>query len=125
MIFLDTHVAFFLVNKETNKLPRQCQKLIEYESLWISPIALLELTYLYQNGRLKYDSSTIFSYLKTTVSLQQSQTPIDSLILAAMNIGWTRDLFDRLIVADCIVHGAKLMTRDALILEHYPQAIWD
>ena len=125
MIFIDTHVAAFLAGKQVRKLTKRVQKTIEEESVWISPISLLELRYLHQLGRISYDSSAIFSFLKANIQLQQSQTPIDSLVMAAMDINWTRDLFDRLIVADCIVNGAKLMTKDTLILENYPQALWD
>ncbi len=125
MIFLDTHVAAFLAGKQINKISKKCQQLIEQESLWISPLVLLELSYLYKSGRLKQTEQAIFSFLKNKLGLQQSQTPIDNLIYAAIDLNWTRDLFDRLIVADCIANGAKLITKDTLILEHYSAALWD
>ena len=38
---------------------------------------------------------------------------------------WTRDPFDRLIVAQAQVRGAPLLTRDDHIHRHYARAIWD
>ncbi len=125
MIFLDTHVVAFLAGKQIHKISKKCQQLIENESLWISPLVLLELNYLHKAGRIKQTEQAIFSFLKNKLSLQQSQTPIDSLIYAATSLEWTRDLFDRLIVADCIANGAKLITKDAIILEYYADAVWD
>ncbi len=125
MIFLDTHVVAFLAGNQVHKIPRKCQQLIEQESLWVCPVILLELNYLYKTNRIKQTEQTIFSFLKNMIGLQQSQTPIDNLIYAATSLEWTRDLFDRLIVADCIANGAKLITKDTLILEHYSGAVWD
>jgi PIN domain nuclease of toxin-antitoxin system len=125
MIFIDTHIAVLLANKQISKLSPKSYKLIESEEIYISPISLLELHYLFTIGRIKQNEDAIFSYLKTYLNLQQSSTVIDSLILAAKNLEWTRDLFDRLIVADCIVNGAPLITKDGFILEHYSNAVWD
>jgi acetylornithine deacetylase/succinyl-diaminopimelate desuccinylase-like protein len=37
---------------------------------------------------------------------------------------WTRDPFDRLIVANAMADGATLITADRVILRHFDQAIW-
>ena len=37
---------------------------------------------------------------------------------------WTRDTFDRLIVAQAKTRDASLLTKDRTILEHYPHAVW-
>jgi len=39
-------------------------------------------------------------------------------------LSWTRDAFDRLIVAQAALDRAALVTRDRLILKHYPKALW-
>ena len=41
-----------------------------------------------------------------------------------LDLSWTRDAFDRLIVAQAALDRAKLITRDRLILKHYPKAVW-
>ena len=92
MIFLDTHVVVFLVGNQSHKIPKKSQQLIEKDSLWISSLVLLELNYLYKAGRLKQTEQAIFSFLKNKIGLQQSQTPIDNLMYAAISLEWTRDL---------------------------------
>jgi PIN domain nuclease of toxin-antitoxin system len=42
----------------------------------------------------------------------------------ARGFAWTRDPFDRLIVANAIAGGARLITADATILEHFKDAVW-
>jgi len=38
---------------------------------------------------------------------------------------WTRDPFDRLIVANAKARNAWLITKDSRIASHYPGAVWD
>jgi PIN domain nuclease of toxin-antitoxin system len=43
---------------------------------------------------------------------------------AALPIHWTRDPFDRLIAAHAIASNARLDTKDRLIRQHCPNALW-
>ncbi len=38
--------------------------------------------------------------------------------------GWTRDPFDRLIVANAKAANASLVTKDERILKNYSRAVW-
>lgn len=42
----------------------------------------------------------------------------------ARTLAWTRDPFDRLIVAHAAASRAKLLTADETIREHFPHARW-
>jgi len=43
----------------------------------------------------------------------------------ALDVTWTEDPFDRLIVANAQAnHQAKLITRDRSIRKNYPRAVW-
>lgn len=42
----------------------------------------------------------------------------------ALKESWTRDPFDRLIVANAKAAGAPLITKDERIRKHYRRAIW-
>ena len=42
----------------------------------------------------------------------------------ALELNWTRDPFDRLIVAQAMAAGAALVTADHLIREHFVGAVW-
>jgi PIN domain nuclease of toxin-antitoxin system len=38
---------------------------------------------------------------------------------------WTRDPFDRIIVAQARLRGAPLLTKDRTIQTHHAEAFWD
>jgi hypothetical protein len=42
----------------------------------------------------------------------------------ALDLVWTRDLFDRVIVGHASAADRDLLTRDELILANYPRACW-
>jgi len=48
-----------------------------------------------------------------------------AIVRAAESQDWTRDLFDRLIVAEASLFDAPLVSKDVTIQANYPQAIWD
>ena len=43
---------------------------------------------------------------------------------AAERLSWTRDPFDRLIVAQASLAGAPLVTKDRMIRKHFAKAAW-
>ena len=47
-----------------------------------------------------------------------------AIIGAARELNWTRDPFDRLIVAEAMLAEAGLVTKDRLIRKHFAAAIW-
>jgi PIN domain nuclease of toxin-antitoxin system len=44
--------------------------------------------------------------------------------IAVERVQWTRDPFDRLIVAQALLHDAPLITKDEHIRRHYAGALW-
>ena len=50
--------------------------------------------------------------------------PFVSVIEAALTETWTRDPFDRMIVAQARAGGGKLISPNRKILEHFDQAVW-
>jgi PIN domain nuclease of toxin-antitoxin system len=49
----------------------------------------------------------------------------DEIAKAALDETWTRNVFDRIIVAQAKVRGlAPLISADELIAAHYPRTIW-
>ncbi len=53
-----------------------------------------------------------------------SRDRVETVVERAMTLSWTRDPFDRVIVATADLHGAPLLTRDERIRENYPAAVW-
>ncbi|MBA7620825.1 hypothetical protein ES703_28180 [subsurface metagenome] len=47
MIYLDTHVVLWLYQNEQERISDRARTLIEEQELFVSPIVLLEMEYLY------------------------------------------------------------------------------
>ena len=91
----------------------------------VSPIVELELTYLYEVGRVTEPASAPLGALRRSIGLEVSNISLAELVDAAKGLTWTRDPFDRLIAAHAIVAGVPLVTADRAILENLPLATWD
>lgn len=91
---------------------------------FVSPIVELELTYLFEVGRVTEPASAPLGALRRSIGLQLADVSLEALTQAAVELSWTRDPFDRLIAAHAIVANAPLATADRTILEHLPLATW-
>jgi PIN domain nuclease of toxin-antitoxin system len=106
------------------RIPAAVRARLESDALAVSPIIELELTYLYEIGRVSEPASAPLSALRRTLGLQVVDTSLAELVQAAIPISWTRDPFDRLIAAHAIVANAPLVTADETILENLSLATW-
>ncbi len=97
---------------------------METEALAVSPVVELELTYLYEIGRVTEPASAPLSALRRTFGLRVIDASLAELVQAAAGLSWTRDPFDRLISAHAIVANAPLITADETILANLPLATW-
>lgn len=124
MIFLDTHLLIWLYEAELELLSDKAKKLIENNSIIISPIVRLELEYLFEIKRLKVGSDKIITYLWKQIGLEISQDSYNIVIDRSLKEKWTRDPFDRIITAHARLNKAKLLTKDRKIHKHYDLAVW-
>lgn len=124
MIYLDTHVVVWLYAGLSEKFTLRGVDLLENKQLLISPMVQLELQYLKEIQRISAESALIVETLAYSIGLQICQTSFAQIIAESITETWTRDPFDRLIVAQSKTRRAPLLTQDRLILEHYPQAVW-
>ena len=124
MIYLDTHVVVWLYAGLSEKFTLRGVDLLENKQLLISPMVQLELQYLKEIQRISAESALIVETLAYSIGLQICQTSFAQIIAESITETWTRDPFDRLIVAQAKTRGAPLLTQDHLILEHYPRAVW-
>jgi PIN domain nuclease of toxin-antitoxin system len=122
--YLDTHVTLWLYAGETARISKRAADLINGEALLASPIVLLELQYLREIGRLAAAPRAIAAELKRRLGLEIQNRPLDELVEQAQDLDWTRDVFDRLIVAQAALDAAALVTTDRTIRKHYPKAVW-
>lgn len=125
MIHVDTHVVAWLYEGRTDLIPEAVANLLEANELLVSPMVELELEYLHEIGRAEVGSRAVIDDLRSRIGLALSSASFASIIEHARRLPWTRDPFDRIIVATAIADDAELLTRDASILAHYPKARWD
>ncbi len=124
MTYLDTHVAVWLL-KGPKDLPQRAQRRIETDDeILISPMVLLDMENLHEIGRLKIPTGKVFEILAATIGLRVCNHPFGLVVDQALREKWTRDPFDRIIVAHARCRGAVLLTKDEQILRHYDLAVW-
>lgn len=124
-LYLDTHVLVWLYQDGAARLtPAGAQAIDTVPRLLMSPIVELELTYLREIGRIQVDAGAIMDVLRRDLDIETCKLAFASVVGAALDQTWTRDPFDRLIVAQAAHGKAPLLTADRNILNHYPAAFW-
>lgn len=124
MIYLDTHVVAWLYAGRIDLFPSYVKKVISREELLISPIVALELQYLFEVGRVSKKATDVVSDLGKRIGLKTCEHQFSDVIENAIKQKWTRDPFDRIIVAQASMHSTKIATKDEAIRENYKHAIW-
>lgn len=125
MIYLDTHLVVWLYAGLTENLSNVAKSLINEHELYISPIISLELQYLYEIGRIKVSSDVIVKDLSNSIGLNVCQQDFNLIIDRALDINWTRDPFDRLIVSNAKINENILLTKNMNILNNYQYSLWN
>jgi PIN domain nuclease of toxin-antitoxin system len=105
-------------------LSERATRLLERERCQISPIVLLELETLSELGRITQSAKAILGRLSNVMDLTLSDISFQAVVDRALTFAWTRDPFDRLIVANAIADGARLVTADQFILANFRDAVW-
>lgn len=124
MIFLDTHLVVWLYGGFTEKIPDQVKKKIESEDLYISPMVLLELQFLFEINRITIPASKIYDDLHFRIALKTEDTSWGYIVKQSLSIDYTRDPFDRFIIGHAHALNSILLTKDQNILSNYEKAFW-
>ena len=125
VIYLDTHVVVRLYTQTVDGLSATVLQLLEQEDdIRISPMARLEIEYLYEIKRINEQAIAIIDSLESSIGLVTCNAPFGTVSKAAESLNWTRDPFDRLIVAQASLYDALLITKDEKIRLNYNHAIW-
>jgi len=85
--------------------------------LYVSPASLLETQFLIEAGRLRLRAGASVADLANDARWVLDDPPSASWFEAAIAIGWTRDPFDRLLVAHARVRRWRLATGDGVLIE--------
>lgn len=123
-VFLDTHAAVFLWEGRLELFGARSRRLLEEVSLLVSPVVRLELGFLREVGKLLVDPDFLLGSLAADCGVGMSADPLRAIVPHAMALTWTRDPFDRLLVATALHHRAPFVTRDRCIRDHFPDAVW-
>jgi len=124
MIYLDTHAAAWLYAGKISLFPDHVQRVISREDLLISPMVTLELQYLFEVGRVSKRGTEVVLDLEKRIGLKICEHSFDEVIKHAIKQDWTRDPFDRVIVAQASIHSTKIVTKDEGIHKNYKHSLW-
>ena len=122
--YLDTHAALRLSDGR-GRIGRDAAHLIRKADLLCSPIVLIELEYLFEIGRATLPAKDIINKLEHELGMRLCDLPFAQVAASAVHEKWTRDVFDRTIVAQARVNGlAPLISADEQITANYPRTVW-
>ena len=124
IVHLDTHVIVWIAMQEQHRFPEAAIGRIEAAELMIPPAVILELQYLVETKRIQGNPLKIIENLQTTIGLEICKNTFEGVIKESLDLSWTRDPFDRLIVAQASLAKSTLLTKDQNILRHYSRAVW-
>jgi len=124
VIYLDTHVVAWMYAGKLELFPSPVRSLLEKEDLLISPIVELELQYLFELERTAEPGRIVVDSLEREIGLNRCDLPFHQVVASALDHDWTRDPFDRMIVAQAQVRRTPLLTKDQGIRDHYAEAVW-
>ena len=121
--FLDTHIAIWLFEKRLDLLSEKAKEIMEENDLFISPIVKMEIEYLFEIEKIKDDADTVIGYLIRSLDLQFEKSDFLEVIEISIHEKWTRDPFDRLIVAHAKFKDYLLISKDKKISKNYFRTI--
>jgi PIN domain nuclease of toxin-antitoxin system len=125
-VYIDTHIVIWLCEGSAEKLTPVASRAIESSQVEISPIVLVELEYLFEIKRIIKPPMALLDQLRALIGLRMSDHPFSAVAQAALFETWTRDPFDRMIVAQARSDGySGLVTADERIQENYSKTIWN
>jgi PIN domain nuclease of toxin-antitoxin system len=109
VILLDTNALLWVDANHRRARPL----LRQAAPLRLSPVTLLELQFLAESGRVRVDLAEVAADARWTID----EPPALAWMQGAAEESWTRDPFDRLIVAHARLRGWRLATGDDAILQ--------
>jgi len=124
LIYLDTHVVVWLYAGKIEKLSEVSKELINGHEVIVSPVVRLELQYLFEIDRITDKANEILFDLSDRIGLTICDQSLNTIVSCALDLSWTRDPFDRMIVANAAINQNNLITKDQNILENYEKAMW-
>lgn len=124
IIAIDTCVAVFLYERRANRLSPAAHKLLAEKTIFVPSFVELELTFIVQKGRANHTQGEVLNFIRKDFATTHLESRVSDVCKSAEALSWTREPFDRFIVAEVMTHKLPLITSDRNIQEHYKKAIW-
>lgn len=124
MTYLDTHVVAWLYAGRLDLLTDRVRHALRDDEPAISPMVRLELQYLHEIGRVRTPAAAVVAELGRAIGLTVCTQPFAAVVERAEAQSWTRDPFDRIIVAQAALRRSRLLTKDETIRKQYRHAVW-
>lgn len=123
--YLDTHILLWVLDAEFHHLSDKAAQALDDADLLVSPVVMLELEYLFEIQRTNWTSRDARFRMERYLNAKVCDLPFPRVAEAALDEKWTRDPFDRLIVAQAKANGlAPLISADERMRKHYPGVLW-
>jgi PIN domain nuclease of toxin-antitoxin system len=116
-LLLDTHFLVWLL-LDAPRL-REFPWLPRYLPWGISPVSLLEVQFLQEIGKIEVDSRALEARLAGDARFVVDEVPLLALVKSALDLGWTRDPFDRLLAAHSAARRLPLCTTDRTLRQNH------
>jgi PIN domain nuclease of toxin-antitoxin system len=124
IVYLDTHVVVWLAEGNLSKLSQKAFSLMHIGDIRISPMVVIELQYLYEIQRIVVPPPDVLMKLNGEIDLTVCNYSFPIIAEIALGEGWTRDPFDRIIVAHAKANGrSPLISSDEVIQKNYVKAL--
>ena len=117
MILLDTNALIWLITAHPRAKP-----LSSAGRLYLSPVSVLELKFLMEVGRLNLSKNVRLQDIIADARWQVDSPASDALFDSALGLTWTRDPFDRLLVAHANFRRWRMATGDRKMLSYLAKA---
>ena len=124
MVYLDTHLVLWLYAGSLDLISKEAKRVLDDNDLYISPIVVLELQYLKESKKIKKSPAEIIDALHKEINLKVCTKDFHNIVKESLSMQWTRDPFDRVLVAHASLNNNILLTKDDAIRGHYKQAVW-
>jgi PIN domain nuclease of toxin-antitoxin system len=125
VVFLDTHIVIWLYEGRKEKFSPTVRDKLESANLFISPLVKLELQFLYEIERITERPEKILSFLEFALEINISTTPFSLIVEKSLDLSFTRDPFDRMILAEALAHEGILVSADREIKKNSKAVFWE
>jgi PIN domain nuclease of toxin-antitoxin system len=116
-LLLDTHFLIWLVLG--SKRLREFPWLERYRPWGVSLVSFLEIEFLAEIGRLSVRNPDFTDTVMDDTRFMVDDVPIAALVRHALRLSWTRDPFDRLLVAHSSSRRVDFCTVDRVVRSHH------